>query len=233
MPLVQGSSKKAFSKNVKAEMKAGKPQDQSLAIAYDIKRKNSRKKMADGGKVTDKKKPMIAEALDEDTRKQMSDKPLIIDVYEPKKESQRLAFGGEAEEIEEPSMSKRNPDDKYSDGGESEGHYDSVASAIMSKKRRAKKFSEGGEVDIDENAMEEPNHADDLSFEALKKENYSEDAGLEHMDSPMDSNEHGDELSDADEHDKAESVRSDISYEDRMADDMIGAIRRRMKARRG
>lgn len=30
-------------------MKSGKPQDQSLAIAYSIKRKNSRKKMANGG----------------------------------------------------------------------------------------------------------------------------------------------------------------------------------------
>lgn len=50
MPLIQGKSKKSFSKNIKAEMKSGKPQDQSLAIAYSVKRKNSRKKMAEGGK---------------------------------------------------------------------------------------------------------------------------------------------------------------------------------------
>ena len=37
MPLVKGkaaSSKKGFSENVKTEMKAGKPQKQSVAIAY-------------------------------------------------------------------------------------------------------------------------------------------------------------------------------------------------------
>lgn len=51
MPLMQGKSKKAFSKNVATEMDAGKPQKQSLAIAYNIKRQNSRKKMAAGGEV--------------------------------------------------------------------------------------------------------------------------------------------------------------------------------------
>lgn len=51
MPLVQGKSKKAFSENVSREMEAGKPQKQSLAIAYNIKRQNSRKKMAAGGEV--------------------------------------------------------------------------------------------------------------------------------------------------------------------------------------
>jgi hypothetical protein len=37
MPLVKGKeakSKKGFGKNVKAEMKAGKPQKQAVAIAY-------------------------------------------------------------------------------------------------------------------------------------------------------------------------------------------------------
>ena len=49
MPLFQSKSKKAFGKNVESEMKSGKPQDQALAIAYSIKRRNERKKMADGG----------------------------------------------------------------------------------------------------------------------------------------------------------------------------------------
>jgi hypothetical protein len=39
MPLVKSSSKDAFRKNVKAEMAAGKPQKQAVAIAYDVKRK--------------------------------------------------------------------------------------------------------------------------------------------------------------------------------------------------
>jgi len=44
---MKSSSPKAFKSNVKAEMKAGKPQKQALAIAYSAKRKN----MAKGGSV--------------------------------------------------------------------------------------------------------------------------------------------------------------------------------------
>jgi hypothetical protein len=38
MPLKHGKSEKAFKSNVKAEVKAGKPQDQAVAIAYQVKR---------------------------------------------------------------------------------------------------------------------------------------------------------------------------------------------------
>jgi hypothetical protein len=38
MPLKKSKSREAFSKNVKAEIKAGKPQKQAVAIAYQIKR---------------------------------------------------------------------------------------------------------------------------------------------------------------------------------------------------
>lgn len=51
MPLIKGKSKKSFEKNVKTEMHEGKPQDQSLAIAYSMKRKAEQKKMAHGGHV--------------------------------------------------------------------------------------------------------------------------------------------------------------------------------------
>lgn len=46
MPLIQSKSPKAFQKNVKAEISAGKPQKQAVAIAYDVQR---RAKKADGG----------------------------------------------------------------------------------------------------------------------------------------------------------------------------------------
>lgn len=54
MPLIKGKSPKAFEHNVKAEMQAGKPQDQSLAIAYSVKKKAGMKKkpqFAKGGQV--------------------------------------------------------------------------------------------------------------------------------------------------------------------------------------
>jgi hypothetical protein len=44
MPLVKSKSKEAFEKNVKAELKSGKPLKQSLAIAYSEKREARKKK---------------------------------------------------------------------------------------------------------------------------------------------------------------------------------------------
>lgn len=39
MPLDKSTGKQAFGNNVKAEMNAGKPQKQAVAIAYSVKRK--------------------------------------------------------------------------------------------------------------------------------------------------------------------------------------------------
>ena len=44
MPLKVGKGKKTFSYNVKAEMSAGKPQKQAVAIAYSQARKAKRKR---------------------------------------------------------------------------------------------------------------------------------------------------------------------------------------------
>jgi len=48
MPLKKSTSDKAFKSNVKAEVKAGKPVKQAVAIAYSVKR--------DAAKSTPKKK---------------------------------------------------------------------------------------------------------------------------------------------------------------------------------
>jgi hypothetical protein len=39
MPLKKSKSVKAFKENIKAEVKAGKPVKQAVAIAYSVKRK--------------------------------------------------------------------------------------------------------------------------------------------------------------------------------------------------
>ena len=39
MPLKKSASKKAFKSNLKAELRAGKPKKQALAIAYSVKRR--------------------------------------------------------------------------------------------------------------------------------------------------------------------------------------------------
>ena len=44
MPLVKSASKDAFRKNVKAEIAAGKPPKQAVAIAYATKRSAAAKK---------------------------------------------------------------------------------------------------------------------------------------------------------------------------------------------
>jgi hypothetical protein len=43
MPLVKSPSKEAFRKNVKAEVSAGKPVKQAVAIAYAVKREAAKK----------------------------------------------------------------------------------------------------------------------------------------------------------------------------------------------
>ncbi len=44
MPLRKSASKPAFKANVRAEVKAGRPQKQAVAIAYAVARKASGKK---------------------------------------------------------------------------------------------------------------------------------------------------------------------------------------------
>lgn len=43
MPLVKSPSKKAFVKNLKEELKAGKPKAQALAISYSTQRTAAKK----------------------------------------------------------------------------------------------------------------------------------------------------------------------------------------------
>ena len=43
MPLAKGYSKKSVSKNIKAEMDAGRPQKQAVAIALEVAREAKKK----------------------------------------------------------------------------------------------------------------------------------------------------------------------------------------------
>lgn len=71
--------------------------------------------------------------------------------------------------------------------------------------KKAENFADGGEVDLDENAMEEPNSYYHQNEEAALKENYDED--MDHLHQDMDSNEHGRTLPDEDEYDMVSAVR--------------------------
>lgn len=60
MPLLGSPTKKAFSRNVKEEMKSGKPQKQALAIAYSKKRKAKRTASGRAQGANDSKKYLLA-----------------------------------------------------------------------------------------------------------------------------------------------------------------------------
>jgi hypothetical protein len=56
MPLIKSTSKKAFGKNIGAELKAGKPMKQAVAIAYAEKRAAAKKTSAKASPTTKGKK---------------------------------------------------------------------------------------------------------------------------------------------------------------------------------
>lgn len=235
MPLSKGKSPKAFKKNMEIEMKAGKPQKQSLAIAYNMQSKN-KKKMSKGG---------MAKAEADKAPKDMDygkdDSSLV------RKPSKFMAEGGKVQSFmkdnEKDLMGKFPPDDDYTkqpasiydeedamksgpaprdqfarggmiDKSDTEDHYSSIADAILAKKRKAKMMAEGGMVDIEHNAQEDNADAAVGYEEAAMKENYDDD--FSDMDQPMDSNEDGDDLSD----------------EDKYGGDLVSSIRKKMKSKR-
>lgn len=65
MPLIKSSSKKAFTKNVKAELESGKPIKQAVAIAYSVKERAKRNRME---KLSFKETIVLAEARRSDLK---------------------------------------------------------------------------------------------------------------------------------------------------------------------
>lgn len=194
MPLIKSKSKKAMGENIATEMEAGKPQKQSIAIAYSVARHAKKKKMARGGMVDMQPQEHGAAMMEREEEKNLQ---ASLPPASPKMQ---------------PSQAMDEMDaDRHDLRGASNEHADSVASAIMRRKRM---YAEGGMVDLKANAEEGANEADELNYEALGKENYSEGSGLEDLTSPEDSNEHGHSI-DSDDH------------------DMVSKLRSRMKSRRG
>ena len=327
MPLIKGRNPKAFKENVETEMHAGKPQKQALAIAYSVKRKSPKKKMAEGGPVSAKteKRPMpetkandAQDIAQNSTKKPLheanwTDQPTLSQARKgpkttaikhprmvpssafstrlrdeedhledsagvnngpqrqppehdneegpdrqgpstPSLKMKMMAKGGmasgshdedaaehadlhehvsmeigegpEDDELEHPAHLEEDDDmetmpvDEYMAGHFAKGgmahemddqpmeeeemeHAADIAAAIMMQRR--KRMADGGiashesiyphpeadQADLSRNADEDANEEDQLSFNALRKENYSETPGLNQLDSPMDSNEHG------------------------------------------
>ncbi len=105
MPLIEGKSPKSFSKNIKTEMKAGKPLKQSLAIAYSMKKKAKEKKMFNGGPVDsyneDQEKMGLGEGYDDVEKESAYQSPPDRDApYKKSMASQRFAGGGQVQRDE-------------------------------------------------------------------------------------------------------------------------------------
>lgn len=88
MPLEHGKSKAAFGHNVGAEIKAGKPRAQALAIAYSVKRHN---KKAHGGIMNEK-----LHAANSEHPKMLGPEHLVEMAMK-----KRMAAGGEIEGMNE------------------------------------------------------------------------------------------------------------------------------------
>lgn len=199
MPLKKSASKAAFKKNVEIEMESGKPQKQSLAIAFDVQRRNKRKKMADGGKISPNPTPSPAQAVSKGATMSQSE-------YNDWYESHHKAKGGE---IKNPSLdaasSEVKPPKKYSEPLRNPASKEEIAD-------QADKFANGGEVcahcegtgkyaipaDLKENYGEDEYDDQDEHRESsisesirnkLKFEKYANGGEVESVDDPFDNGE--------------------------------------------
>ena len=184
MPLIKGKSKESFSKNVATEMDSGKPQKQSLAIAYAVQRK-AKKKMFGGGRVKD-----------EETTS--APKPAASPAWGSKEWAEKVKQGVEGKPVQKAHGGEIHPSDLMSDEERSE----SIVDAIM----RKRKMADGGMVDLEENSEEEVNQYYGLNSKAADEPQY-DDSQLE--DQPMDSNEHGDDI-ESDKHDMVSRIRAKL-----------------------
>ena len=97
MPLTKSKSEKAFKSNIKAEIAAGKPQKQAVAIAYDVQR---RAKKADGGGLyanIHAKRQRIAEGSGEKMRKPGAPGAPTAKAFKQSAKTAKMSDGGISE----------------------------------------------------------------------------------------------------------------------------------------
>jgi hypothetical protein len=199
MPLIKGKSDRAFSENVRTEMHEGKPQKQSLAIAYAMKRKA---KMAKGGFVEEEESSG----------------------YEPMPCPEKYADGGFVKEEEETGYEDvpMERHEKHNEGAmeedehmEHEEEEEDMVGRIM-KQRMAKggmahHYSEGGRVANEDHGPDDedladfsPNEFDDLVLDDHLEGHYPG------------SQEIGDEQEDEDRRDIVSRIMKSRMKKDRM-----------------
>lgn len=252
MPLMQSKSKKAFQSNLKTELKAGKPKDQSLAISYNIQRKNAKKKMAQGGEITakDESRPMPDQEFNDSSdasmnrgRKPLGKSDWTDDTYseqasrsfsKPQREmdtdfvSEGESKADNSYDSEEMEMEKESSSDPMDIN---EHHYEDISDA---------KYAHGGEIEdhydsIADHVMAKmrAKYAEggmvDLNANSEEAPNY---AYMDNHDAYMKEQYDLDQLSPQpeDSNEKGDS-REDDSENEHDAD-VVSAIRRKMKSKR-
>lgn len=287
MPLKQSSSKKAFESNLKKEISVGKPKDQSLAIAFQVQRKNKKKakggliragsekptedkdemgqtKMyAEGGPIRAGGTPPTADQgqdhsctymcnnnkhYDKDgslisaegSNRPTADSHQDMDSPTPgNRNSESFRRGGSSrpsadsgndeaaphrtpmKDINLVRAGSTRPNEDEDERGqtktlahggdvedETDNHHVGTMADAIAKRLAVHMMARGGMIDRDNNATEQDNYEDDLSFDALGKKVY-DDEQLD--DQPSDSNEIGDEREKDEEDEKDTSIRSRIA----------------------
>ncbi len=162
VPLIKSKSKQAFEHNFKAELEAGKPKDQALAIAYSTKRQASKMKktpLAEGGMIKG------ATFAPKSVRMLESEKTEKMGMYEPKEERQ-AELKEEQEKVSQVEPILEMPQE------EDDTIHESLADAVMARRR---KMAQGGQIQIEQNEQEEPDHSFlDEDMSEILKENYDE-----------------------------------------------------------
>ncbi len=180
-----------------------------------------RKKLAFGGELSfnDEEHYTIDDYDDERSHNMLDAKPTR---HAPEKRAAtKMVDEDDSDNMEMGMLHTENQPDEYSKEGLI--NY-AKGGSVADKIRRKRMMAEGGDVDLqDNNGDEHLNEEDQLSFEAPRKKTYYDDSQISSQ--PEDSNEH----------DSYRSTDSSSDIDDIEKDkyDMIGAIRTKMKLRRG
>jgi hypothetical protein len=122
--LKHGKSKKAFEHNVKTEIESGKPQDQALAIAYSMKRRNQMQHKAEGGMINPKEHPREEEKEKTSSEDSMKKLENSIRKATGDKLNEGGSIGSEALELAKAVLAKHSQHLNSGGFAEQDGDYD-------------------------------------------------------------------------------------------------------------
>jgi len=256
MPLDKSGSKKAFVSNLKTELKAGKPRDQSLAIAYSVKR-HGKKHMAKGGMAHTHTEACYGEGgvikCSQGETNTVNQEPGIpapkMPPHDPSERDYMAGMfsnGGQITKVEDAEVLKRKPDDyqepksefmssKMPSGEESEGreHYPAPPMSEYDSGYAAGKMAAGGmAMSPAERIMHRKRMATGGQVDLEKNSEEGGQSPYDNMNADGTGEQYDDSQLSAQPTDSNEHGDT-LSDEDQRDQSLIDKIRERMKSRRG